>query len=253
MSALAAGPASVDAQLSALTTDQSRPLAARRRAFHLLEWRARLGSAQADAILAHLQGGDAQVDLWRADRAARLAAGDAMLQRTLAQPAQPAQKKEPTRANSAPAGPGHERLRDPDLERLLLRLHAMNDAQADDMARSEAERSRSAGASAVGAAVSRTVFYSDKMVALDLRQGGVLLQLCAASVRRVVEMSLGVRRRHHPRPPRYEDCNAARTDGDGLVIATEHEPAKAARPRQLRPGRPQRLHGDLREGDPRIP
>jgi len=107
-------------------------------------------------------------------------------------------------------------LRDPELERLLERLHArsLEQAVAMDNPSPTAEELKA--------------FRRDKLVALDRDKAELCYQLCRASdARRIVEAgtSYGVSTLYLAAAVRD---NIRATGGDGVVIGTEYEPTKAA-------------------------
>jgi predicted O-methyltransferase YrrM len=116
-------------------------------------------------------------------------------------------------------------IRDPELERLLSTLHARSDAQADELRTFEAKRAK--GGSPSGEQAIKT-FRSDKLVALDRDKAEFCYQLCRASdARRIVEVgtSYGVSTLYLAAAMRD---NVRAGGGDGVVIGTEYEPAKAS-------------------------
>jgi predicted O-methyltransferase YrrM len=131
-------------------------------------------------------------------------------------------------------------LHDPKLERLLAALHARSDAQIAAMNEFQA---RLLSGDEIKA------FRGDKLVALDRDKAEFCYQLCRAiDARRIVEAgtSYGVSTLYLAAAVRD---NVRAAGGDGLVIGTEYEPAKAAAARAhfAEAG----LSGfiDLREGD----
>jgi predicted O-methyltransferase YrrM len=135
-------------------------------------------------------------------------------------------------------------LHDPDLERLLATLHAQSDAQVAAMERWYAER-----ANATPTPEEIKQFRGDKLVALDRDKAEFCYQLCrAADARRIVEAgtSYGVSTLYLAAAVRD---NIGVTGGDGVVIGTEYEPAKAtiARAHFEKAGLSRFI--DLREGD----
>ena len=135
-------------------------------------------------------------------------------------------------------------LADPELESLLDGLHARSDAQAAAMRAFEARRATDPTTEDEVRA-----FRRDKLVALDRDKAEFCYQLCRASqARRIVEIgtSFGVSTLYLAAAVRD---NVRAGGGDGMVIGTEYEPAKAAvaRANFARAG----LSGliDLREGD----
>ena len=134
-------------------------------------------------------------------------------------------------------------LRDPELERLLDGLHARSDGQVAALRRYETERTQQTPIGEVKA------FLSDKLVALDRDKAEFCYQLCRATdARRIVEIgtSFGVSTLYLAAAVR-DNIHAA--GGNGVVIGTEYEPAKAsaARSHFAEAG----VSGciDLREGD----
>jgi predicted O-methyltransferase YrrM len=137
-------------------------------------------------------------------------------------------------------------LADPELESLLEGLHARSDAQAAAL---QAYEARWAGASRQPAKDEVKAFLGDKLVALDRDKAEFCYQLCRAThARRIVEIgtSFGVSTLYLAAAVRD---NVRADGGDGKVIGTEYEPAKAAAARAhfAQAG----LSGfiDLREGD----
>jgi predicted O-methyltransferase YrrM len=137
-------------------------------------------------------------------------------------------------------------LADPALESLLAGLHARSDAQAAALRAYEA---RWAGASRQPTKDEVKAFRRDKLVALDRDKAEFCYQLCRANhARRIVEIgtSFGVSTLYLAAAVRD---NVRADGGDGKVIGTEYEPAKAAAARAhfAQAG----LSGliDLREGD----
>ena len=135
-------------------------------------------------------------------------------------------------------------LADPELESLLDGLHARSDAQVAAMRGFEARRATDPPTEDEVRA-----FRCDKLVALDRDKAEFCYQLCRAShARRIVEIgtSFGVSTLYLAAAVRD---NVRAGGGDGMVIGTEYEPAKAAvaRANFARAG----LSGliDLREGD----
>jgi predicted O-methyltransferase YrrM len=134
-------------------------------------------------------------------------------------------------------------LRDPKLERLLTDLHGRSDAQVAAM---------QAFASADGqppAADEIKAFRSDKFVALDRDKAEFCYQLCRATdARRIVEAgtSYGVSTLYLAAAVRD---NVRARGGDGVVIGTEYEPAKASAARTHFEAAGLSRFIDLREGD----
>jgi len=138
-------------------------------------------------------------------------------------------------------------LNDPKLEALLERLHAQSDAQREAMDRfyavdaegRETPRDRKA----------ERAFLADKLVALDRDKALFCYQVCRAlGARRVVEAgtSHGVSTLYLAAAVRDAIAQAG---GDGTVIGTEHEPAKAEAARANFAAAGLAGHIDLREGD----
>ena len=117
-------------------------------------------------------------------------------------------------------------LNDPVLEELLDRLHAQSDEQGGEMLAFLAEQWREHGQdlSQRGFDDNMRQFLGDKLVALDRDKATFCYQLCRAlGARRVVEAGTS-----HGVSTLYLAA-AVRDNGhdDGVVIATEYEPAKA--------------------------
>jgi predicted O-methyltransferase YrrM len=135
-------------------------------------------------------------------------------------------------------------IQDPQLRSLLDGLHAKSDGQVAALERFQASQpARPATES------ERKTFLSDKLVALDRDKAEFCYQLCrATNARRIVEIgtSFGVSTLYLAAAVRD---NIRALGGAGMVIGTEHEPAKAnaARAHFAQAG----LGGfiDLREGD----
>src|SRR5262245_5379546 len=117
-------------------------------------------------------------------------------------------------------------LNDPKLERLLERLHAQSDSQTEELA--QFYQAHSGGRRTTPDPARTKAFLSDKLVALDRDKAEFCYQLCRSlNARRVVEIgtSHGVSTLYLAAAVRD---NVAARGGDGIVIGTEHEPAKAA-------------------------
>ena len=118
-------------------------------------------------------------------------------------------------------------LNDAGLEGLLDRLHAQSDEQVAEISAAAAEQRRLGGRdrSQRGFDDNMRRFLADKLVALDRDKATFCYQLCRSlGARRVVEAGTS-----HGVSTLY--LAAAVRDnghGDGVVIATEYEPAKAA-------------------------
>jgi predicted O-methyltransferase YrrM len=136
-------------------------------------------------------------------------------------------------------------LRDPDLERLLDRLHARSDGQVAALRRYETERTKQTP-SPMGEV---KAFLSDKLVALDRDKAQFCYQLCRASdARRIVEIgtSFGVSTLYLAAAVRD---NVRAAGGNGVVIGTEYEPDKASAARAHFADAGLSDFIDLREGD----
>ena len=131
-------------------------------------------------------------------------------------------------------------LHDPALEGLLDRLHQQSDAQIAEMndysGRHDSNPAR------------LKAFRSDKLVALDRDKAELCYQLCRAlGARRIVEIgtSYGVSTLYLAAALRDTLANG----GDGVVIGTEYEPAKAAAARAHFDEAGLSRFIELREGD----
>lgn len=118
-------------------------------------------------------------------------------------------------------------LNDAGLEGLLDRLHAQSDEQIAEISAAAAEQRRLSGRdrSQRGFDDNMRRFFADKLVALERDKATFCYQLCRAlGARRVVEAGTS-----HGVSTLYLAA-AVRDNGhdDGVVIATEYEPAKAA-------------------------
>ena len=134
-------------------------------------------------------------------------------------------------------------IRDPELERLLEGLHARSDGQVAALRKYETERTQQTPIGEVKA------FLSDKLVALDRDKAEFCYQLCRASdARRIVEIgtSFGVSTLYLAAAVR-DNIRAA--GGNGVVIGTEYEPAKASAARSHFAEAGLSSYIDLREGD----
>jgi predicted O-methyltransferase YrrM len=131
-------------------------------------------------------------------------------------------------------------LDDPDLEKLLARLHAKSDEQREAMRIHAATEYDPARIKA---------FRSDKLVALDRDKAEFCYQLCRASnARRIVEIgtSYGVSTLYLAAAVRD---NLRTGGGEGIVIGTEYEPGKAKAARQHFSEAGLERFIELREGD----
>ena len=111
-------------------------------------------------------------------------------------------------------------LQDPALEALLARLHQQSDDQLEEMHAYSARNNENPER--------LKAFRSDKLVALDRDKAEFCYQLCrAVGARRIVEIgtSYGVSTLYLAAALRDNLKNGG---GDGIVIGTEYEPAKAA-------------------------
>ena len=134
-------------------------------------------------------------------------------------------------------------LHDPELERLLARLHEKSDEQIEAMRAYHAAREHDADAARL------KEFRSDKLVALDRNKAEFCYQLARANnARRIVEIgtSYGVSTLYLAAAVRD---NKRAGGGDGLVIGTESEPGKAKAARQHFDEAGLSGFIDLREGD----
>jgi predicted O-methyltransferase YrrM len=140
-------------------------------------------------------------------------------------------------------------LNDPNLERLLDRLHERSDAQSSAIREHFAERDRAVGRPQEDQAALTKTFLTDKIYALDRDKAAFCYQLCRAiDARRVVEIgtSYGVSTLYLAAAVRD---NVRAGGGNGVVIGTEYEPekARAARAHFSEAGLSSFI--DLREGD----
>jgi predicted O-methyltransferase YrrM len=118
-------------------------------------------------------------------------------------------------------------LQDPILERLLASLHARSDAQVPALRDYADRKGLVVNPTAADEAEQLKSFRSDKLVALDRDKAEFCYQLCRASkARRIVEIgtSFGVSTLYLAAAVRD---NIRQGGGDGVVIGTEYEPAKA--------------------------
>jgi predicted O-methyltransferase YrrM len=131
-------------------------------------------------------------------------------------------------------------IQDPQLKSLLDGLHASSDGQVATLERFDRSKATEGELKA---------FLSDKLVALDRDKAELCYQLCRAiDARRIVEIgtSFGVSTLYLAAAVRD---NIRASGGTGVVIGTEHEPAKAnaARAHFEQAGLGDFI--DLREGD----
>jgi predicted O-methyltransferase YrrM len=137
-------------------------------------------------------------------------------------------------------------IHDPELARLLAALHAKSDEQAAAMKIYDTQRSEAAHPPTEDEI---KAFRSDKLVALDRDKAEFCYQLCrATNTRRVVEAgtSHGISTLYLAAAVRD---NILAGGGDGVVIGTEYEPAKAAAARAHFAEAGLSEFIDLREGD----
>ncbi|HTO08859.1 MAG TPA: class I SAM-dependent methyltransferase [Myxococcota bacterium] len=168
-------------------------------------------------------------------------------------------------------------LNDPDLEKLLERLHAQSSAQNEAVTGYFVTRAREGSLDWKGFDEGTHRFMADKLIALERDKAELCYQLCRAlRARRIVEVgtSFGVstlylaaavrdnaredgERPSEGRPERGQQAAAPRavtrsgtkSIGTGVVIGTEYEPAKAraARANWQEAGLTEWI--ELREGD----
>jgi predicted O-methyltransferase YrrM len=134
-------------------------------------------------------------------------------------------------------------------ERLLAKLHAESDAQTVAIREHHDERERAVDRASENEAPLTKTFLSDKLYALDRDKAEFCYQLCRANdARRVVEIgtSYGVSTLYLAAAVRD---NVRAVGGDGLVIATEYEPAKARAARANFEAASLAEFIELREGD----
>jgi predicted O-methyltransferase YrrM len=134
-------------------------------------------------------------------------------------------------------------LNDPKLEALIQRLQARSHAQEPE-APAYYQRRADAGRTDWSMDAQDHTFYADKLVALEEPKAEFCYGLCRAiGARRIVELgtSFGVSTLYL--------AAAVRDNGGGVVVGTEHEPAKAraARANFAEAGLADLI--DLREGD----
>jgi predicted O-methyltransferase YrrM len=140
-------------------------------------------------------------------------------------------------------------LNDPNLERLLDRLHEASDAQTEAIREHRAERDKAADRAPEEQAALTKAFLADKIYALDRDKAEFCYQVCRTiDARRVVEIgtSYGVSTLYLAAAVRD---NIRAGGGSGVVIGTEYEPekARAARTHFSEAGLSSFI--DLREGD----
>ena len=135
-------------------------------------------------------------------------------------------------------------LGDPKLEALLDRLHADSKGQEEATSAFFQKRAEAGELSWEGLDETSHRFMSDKLVALDRDKAEFCYLLCRSlGARRIVEAgtSFGVSTLYL--------AAAVRDNGGGVVIGTEHEPAKAAAARANFAAAGLADFIDLREGD----
>jgi predicted O-methyltransferase YrrM len=140
-------------------------------------------------------------------------------------------------------------LNDPELERLLTRLHDRSDQQVEATRAYFAARERRDPSPRDDDAARLKEFRSDKLVALDRDKAEFCYQLCRANnARRIVEIgtSYGVSTLYLAAAVRD---NLRRSGGHGLVIGTEYEAEKAKAARKHFEEARLSPFIDLREGD----
>jgi predicted O-methyltransferase YrrM len=135
-------------------------------------------------------------------------------------------------------------LADPKLAALAERLHAQSAAQEAETGRYFSERAKKGDLSWDGLDADANRFMADKLVALEPIKAEFCHLVCRSlRATRVVEVgtSYGVSTLYL--------ASAVRDNGGGVVIATEYEPAKAAKAREtfVQAGLADLI--DLREGD----
>jgi len=133
---------------------------------------------------------------------------------------------------------------DPALQALIDRLQAKSQAQESETGAYFAERAIRRELSWDGLDAASTAFMADKLVALEPLKAEFCHMMCRAlRARRVVEVgtSFGVSTLYL--------ADAVRQNGGGVVIGTEHEPAKAAAARATFAEAGLADLIDLREGD----
>jgi predicted O-methyltransferase YrrM len=136
-------------------------------------------------------------------------------------------------------------IQDPKLDSLLARLHARSDAQVAALRDLEARRMQAPPPTNQ----ELKQLLSDKLVALDRDKAEFCYQLCRAiRAHRIVEIgtSYGVSTLYLAGAVRD---NVRESGGDGVVVATEYEPEKAAAARANFREAGLADYIDLREGD----
>ncbi len=139
-------------------------------------------------------------------------------------------------------------LNDPKLEAILASLHERSRAQ-ESLSASYFDGRAAEGRSDWGTDARDHAFYADKLVALEPEKALFCYAVCRAlGARRIVELgtSFGVSTLYLAAAVR-DNCKAG--GGAGVVIGTEHEPAKAAAARATFAAAELSDWIDLREGD----
>jgi len=138
-------------------------------------------------------------------------------------------------------------LNDPNLERLLDRLHELSDAQTPAIREYRAERDKVLDRAPEEQAALTKAFLADKIYALDRDKAEFCYQICRTiDARRVVEIgtSYGVSTLYLAAAVRD---NIRAGGGSGVVIGTEYEPEKASAARsEFRRSRVEQLHRSSR-------
>jgi predicted O-methyltransferase YrrM len=137
---------------------------------------------------------------------------------------------------------------DPNLKDLVDRLHTRSAGQDAELAAYFARRAAAEGPGWKEFDTAGEAFLSDKLVALDRDKAQFCYQMCRAlRARRVVEAgtSFGVSTLYLAAAVRANGF----APGEGVVIGTEHEPAKAAAARANFEAAGLAPYIDLREGD----
>jgi predicted O-methyltransferase YrrM len=140
-------------------------------------------------------------------------------------------------------------LNDPNLERLLDRLHELSDAQTPAIREYRAERDKALDRAPEEQAALTKAFLADKIYALDRDKAEFCYQICRTiDARRVVEIgtSYGVSTLYLAAAVRD---NIRAGGGSGVVIGTEYEPEKARAARANFDEAELSSFIDLREGD----
>jgi predicted O-methyltransferase YrrM len=140
-------------------------------------------------------------------------------------------------------------LNDPNLERLLDRLHKASDAQTPAIREYRGERDKAAGRTPEEEAALAKAFLADKIYALDRDKAAFCYQVCRAiDARRIVEIgtSYGVSTLYLAAAVRD---NVRAAGGSGVVIGTEYEPEKACAAQANFEAAGLSSFIDLREGD----